>query len=116
MSVVLFTTITGDTLYTVPSPGGYGFIFSRSSNPSGDSLPAAVLLRDGRVYLLRPASAYGVTTAVYVCETPITSKFGQAEASFCNAVWTAWAEHFGASGSSPEELSVLAELVGWVLV
>lgn len=114
MAALAFTSADGDTLYEIPGIGGYGFIFARGSDLEGDRLPSAVLLRGGRVYLLRNASAYGITTVRYVSETPITSAFGQAQVAFCYAVWGAWAEYWGIGGSAPTTLATLAEVIGWV--
>lgn len=114
MSATVYNPVAGDEFYTIPGPGGYGFVFARGSNPSGGTLPSAAVLRDDRVYLLRAGSDYDMPSAAFVCETPMTSAFGQEQAAFCLAVWLAWRENFGIGGAAPATLAALAEVIGWV--
>lgn len=43
-----------DEVYVIPNPRAFGVFFSHSSDPSGDALVSAVLLRASLVYLMRP--------------------------------------------------------------
>lgn len=95
----------GDAVWSVPNPGAFGFMFSRAVDPSGRTLPAAVLRRDGLVWLLgRAPSGAGYFTDVEVrgsCapgnSRPLESSraTGVPEHVFlseCNARWRAWSE------------------------
>lgn len=94
----------GDAVWSVPNPGTFGFMFSRAVDPSGRTLPAAVLRRDGLVWLLGRAPAGGpYFTDVEVrgsCAVDALRASGASRAtgvpehvflSECNARWRAWA-------------------------
>ena len=76
---VRYVAQPGDEMYTIPNAGAFGFAFSRGTDPSGATLPVAVVQRtfyDGetRIFQLRSAAAFDIVNAVYVCFTPMTVK------------------------------------------
>lgn len=110
---------TGDSLYTIPDPGAFGFAFSRGTDPSGATLPVAVVQRtfaDGtvRVFQLRAASAYGVANAVYVSLAPMNTSHGEGLAGFLAFVQLAWNAQTGDSSAPPSTLAAGARVWGWV--
>lgn len=104
----------GDALYTIPSPGSFGFAFSRGTDPSGATLPVAVVQRGSIVYQLRAASAYGIANAVYVCLTPMTTHYGESLAGYLAFVQLAWNAQTGDSSAPPATLAAGAAVWGWV--
>lgn len=116
---VRYVAQTGDAAYTIPNAGSFGFAFSRGTDPSGTTLPVAVVQRtfaDGtvRVFNLRAASAYGVTNAVYVCLTPMTQNYGATLAGYLSDVQLAWNAQTGDGSAPPATLADGARVWGWV--
>lgn len=110
--IVRYVPQTGDALYTFPA-GSFGFAFSRGTDPSGATLPCAVVQRGSRVYQLRPASAYDVPNAVYVSLTPMTSAYGETVEGFLTFVGLAWNSQTGTDAAPPTSLAAAARVFGW---
>jgi hypothetical protein len=103
----------GDALYTIPNAGAFGFAFSRGTDPSGATLPVAVVQRGAIVYTLRSASAYGLTTSSYVGLVPFDTHHGAAIAGFLDDVQLAWNAQTGDSSAPPSTLAAGARVWGW---
>jgi len=111
---VRYVAQTGDALYTIPNAGAFGFAFARGTDPSGSTLPAAVVQRGSLVYQLRSASAYGVANAVYVCLTPMTPHYGESLSGYLAFVQLAWNAQTGDSAAPPATLAAGARAWGLV--
>ena len=129
----VYTARSGDEVYRIPTPGAFGWMFACSGDPGGAQLPTAVLLRDGRVFPLRPDLLRG---SGYVTDTKpsddATRPTGITEEQFlvaANIKWRAWAVANGidpadggpasgpawaAAGGSLDSLAIAAEAWGWV--
>lgn len=115
---VRYVAQPGDETYTIPDAGAFGFAFSRGTDPSGATLPVAVVQRtfydgESRIFQLRPASAFGVVNAVYVCLTPMTVNYGEKVAGFLTFVQLAWNAQTGDESSPPTTLQGGARVWGW---
>jgi len=115
-----YTAQTGDVRYALPSGGWWGAVFSRGADPGGARLPLQVLLRNGRVFPLYDAAAYGFSNVAYATEEPITSRGGSSEVDFCYFVGAAFREYEDTLGVSvlapPTTLAAGASTWGWTLV
>jgi hypothetical protein len=97
----------GDVRWRIPSPRGFGFIFSRSADLAGADLPTGALVRvvgaESRAWLL-----FGVDLA------RVEAGDGAVEADFCAGRWRAWAEHWGiSSAGAPETVEALSIPFKW---
>lgn len=110
---------TGDVVYSIPNAGAFGFAFSRGTDPGGSTLPVAVVQRtfyggEVRIFQLRPASAFGVVNATYVCLTPMTKNYGERVEGFLTFVGLAWDNETGDESAPPTTLEAGARRWGWV--
>lgn len=114
-----YVAATGDVRYALPAGGWWGPVFSRGADPGGVRLPLQVLLRDGRVFPLYDASAYGFSNATFATEEPVTSRNGSAEAEFCYFVGQSFKVYEALFGVSvlapPTTLAAGASTWGWTL-
>jgi len=116
---VRYVAQPGDEMYTIPNAGAFGFAFSRGTDPSGATLPVAVVQRtfyhgETRIFQLRSAAAFDIVNAVYVCLTPMTVKYGEKVEGFLTFVQLAWNAQTGDESSPPTTLQGGARVWGWV--
>lgn len=128
---VAYRALPDDEVYKILVPSDFGWMFACSGDPGGAQLPSAVLLRDGRVFPMRPdlIRGTGYVTAVAPSNDD-TRPTGITEDQFliaANIKWRAWAvanaidpadsgDVWSSLGGQLDSLALAAEAWGWVLV